>query len=64
MADNEFEGDLKELIEALIFAADHPLSVDKLSTVIDSAEREEIKKTLDELVEDYKEGRGLGKSVV
>ena len=59
MADKEFEGNLKELIEALIFAADHPLSVDKLSTVIEGVEKEEIKKTLEELVGDYENGRGL-----
>lgn len=59
MADNEFEGELKELIEALIFAADHPLSVDKLSTVIEGVDKEEIKKALEELVGDYESGRGI-----
>lgn len=59
MADNEFDGNLKELIEALIFAADHPLSVDKLSTVIEGVEKEEIKKSLEGLVGDYDKGRGL-----
>ncbi len=59
MANEEFDGELKQLIEALIFAADHPLSVDKLANVIESAEREDIKKALEELSGDYAEGRGL-----
>lgn len=54
-----FDGNLKELVEALIFAADHPLSVDKLSAVIESAERDDIKKALEELMADYSEGRGI-----
>ncbi len=44
---------LKPVIEALIFAADHPISIDRLATVLEGAEREDIKAAVIELQEDY-----------
>jgi segregation and condensation protein B len=52
--------ELKQLIEALIFAADHPLSLDRISGVLEGEEREEIKAALSELKEYYgRENRGI-----
>ncbi|MEE8574581.1 MAG: SMC-Scp complex subunit ScpB [Thermodesulfobacteriota bacterium] len=45
--------ELKAIIEALIFAADHPLSLDKIAGVLSGIEREAIKDGLTELTEEY-----------
>jgi segregation and condensation protein B len=44
---------LKPLIEALIFAVDHPVSLEKIAGVLEGEKREEIKAALGELKEDY-----------
>lgn len=51
---------IKELIEALIFAADHPLSLDRIVAVLEGEEKDEIKAALGELKNDFQTGgRGL-----
>ena len=44
---------LKSIIESLIFVHDHPLSLDRLATILEEHERPEIREALEELVEDY-----------
>jgi segregation and condensation protein B len=44
---------LKAIIESLIFVHDHPLSLDRLATILEEHERPEIREALEELVEDY-----------
>jgi segregation and condensation protein B len=44
---------LKPLIEALIFAADHPVSLERIAGVLEGERKEEIKAALVELKEDY-----------
>lgn len=44
---------LKTIIESLIFVHDHPLSLDRLATILEEHERPEIREALEELVEDY-----------
>ena len=51
--------ELKALLEALIFAADHPVSMDKLAGVVEGTERDAIREALKELAEEYSAGRGL-----
>ena len=54
------EKNLKPLIEALIFVSEQPLSLNRIAALIEDTPREEIRKALKELVEDYqKEDRGL-----
>ena len=45
--------DLKPVIEAIIFAADHPVSIEKLSAVLQGESREDLKAAVIELKEDY-----------
>jgi segregation and condensation protein B len=53
---------LKPIIEAILSTADHPLSIDQLFNLfhgdIDQPDKDEIRKVLNELVEEY-QGRGL-----
>ena len=51
--------ELKALLEALIFAADHPVSMDRLAGVVEGTERDAIREALNELVEEYSSARGL-----
>jgi segregation and condensation protein B len=44
---------LKAVIESLIFVHDQPLSLDRLSTILEEHERADIRLALDELVEEY-----------
>ncbi|MDH4227649.1 MAG: SMC-Scp complex subunit ScpB [Deltaproteobacteria bacterium] len=44
---------LKPVIEALIFAADHPLTLDKIAGVMEGVEKDAVKAALKELVTDY-----------
>ncbi len=54
------EKNLKPLIEALIFASEHPLSLARLAALIEDRPKEEIRKALKELVEEYNgQERGL-----
>ena len=51
---------LKSIVEALIFASDHPLSLDRLCNIIEGSERADIKGVIEELVEEYRSPeRGL-----
>jgi len=44
---------LKPIIEALILASDHPISLDRIMSVLEGEQREEVKTALKELMEDY-----------
>ena len=44
--------DLKKAIESIIFIADQPVSVDKLSLAFPNFERAQIRKCLKDLVEE------------
>lgn len=44
---------LKPLIETLIFAADHPISFEKLMNVLEGEKRDEARLALNELINDY-----------
>lgn len=51
---------LKPVIEAIIFAADSPVSFEKLVNVLEGEERDTIRAALNELVEDFRgSGRGF-----
>ena len=51
---------LKAVIEALIFASESPLNVDKLADVLEDVDRKDIRDNLLQLVEEYRrETRGL-----
>src|SRR3990172_7752749 len=45
---------LKPVIEALIFAADHPVSFERILGVLEGESRDDIKGALKELIEDYR----------
>jgi len=52
--------ELKPILEALIFAADSALGVDRIASILDGEERAVIKEALDELVAEYAVlGRGF-----
>jgi segregation and condensation protein B len=58
-------GSLKPLIEALIFAADRPISIDRLMNIVEGESRDEVKKVVNELMTEYNDGgRGLVISLV
>jgi segregation and condensation protein B len=44
---------LKPLIETIIFAADHPISFEKLMNVLEGEKRDEARLALNELISDY-----------
>jgi len=48
---------LKPVIEALIFAADHPVSFERILGVLEGESRDDIKGALKELIEDYRGAR-------
>lgn len=51
---------LKPLIEALIFVSEEPLTVDKITEVIEGAKKDLVKEAVYGLMEDYeKNGRGI-----
>ena len=47
------ETNLKSIIEAILFAADEPLSIGKLKAVIETADARQIRTCIDELNQDY-----------
>ena len=51
--------DLKNIIESLLFVAEEPLTVDKLKRVLETADGNEIRSTLQDLSQEY-EARGGG----
>lgn len=48
---------LKPLIETIIFAADHPISFEKLMNVLEGEKRDEVRLALNELMVDYVQSR-------
>ena len=53
-------GNLKSVVESLIFVAEAPLSLDRLSSILEEHERSEIRAVLEELLAEYElSGRGI-----
>jgi segregation and condensation protein B len=50
--------DIKNIIESLLFAADEPLTIDRLKKIITGAEPRVLRETLDELRTDYEARQG------
>ncbi len=50
--------DLKPIIEALIFASDHPITFDRLVAVLEAEDRSIVREALNELMSDYEEADG------
>ncbi len=46
--------ELKQLVEALVFAADHPISIDRIAAVLEGTPGDDIKAALAELKKDYR----------
>jgi segregation and condensation protein B len=48
------------VVESLLFVVDHPLTLDKLCSILEEYERKAIAAAIDELLEDYRQGsRGI-----
>jgi segregation and condensation protein B len=57
--------ELKSIIEALIFVSDDPITLSQIEKAIEEADKPDIKKALDELIDDYsKSDRSLSISQV
>ncbi|MDP2690151.1 MAG: SMC-Scp complex subunit ScpB, partial [Deltaproteobacteria bacterium] len=53
--------EIKPILEAIIFAADTAISLDKMANILEGEDRAAIKEALAELVEEYKSNeRGFG----
>ncbi len=53
-------GNLRSVVESLIFVAETPLSLDRLSSILEEYERSEIRAALEELLAEYElSGRGI-----
>ena len=50
--------DIRNIIESLLFAADEPLSIDRLKKIITDAKPQELREALDELRADYEARQG------
>lgn len=50
---------IKPVLEALIFASDRPVSLERLVSVMEGEERAAVRAALDSLVDDYAAGRGF-----
>ena len=55
----EAKDDLKVIIEALIFASEKPLSIDRMKEIIEDADRKEIQQSLSLLRDEYVDRRGF-----
>lgn len=55
----ETRDDLKQIIEALIFASEKPLSIDRIKEILEDADRKDIVHFISLLREEYGEGRGF-----
>lgn len=55
---NEAMHELKHIIESLLFVSEEPLTVDKIKSVIESADKKEILTALGELSEEYESRNG------
>ncbi|MGA8179064.1 MAG: SMC-Scp complex subunit ScpB [Desulfobacterales bacterium] len=49
---------IKNIIESLLLVADEPLSVDRINSIVDQAEKKEIKNALEELASEYENRNG------
>lgn len=49
---------LKPILEALIFCSEAPLSMDRLSSLVDGCGRRDLRGALDELIQDYRDRQG------
>ena len=49
---------IKNIVESLLFAADEPLTVDRLKQIITGAQSQELREALEELKADYEERQG------
>ncbi|HEX5773461.1 MAG TPA: SMC-Scp complex subunit ScpB [Geomobilimonas sp.] len=53
-------GNLKSVVESLIFVAEAPLSLERLASILEEHERSDLRAALDELLADYEQsGRGI-----
>ena len=50
--------EMKAIFEALVFASEIPLSVDRIGELLPGTEKSEIKKFLEELIQEYEERKG------
>ena len=48
----------KAIIEAIIFASESPLTIDKIREVLNEIDRSEIVSLVQELINEYKDRRG------
>jgi segregation and condensation protein B len=48
---------LKAIIESLLFASDTPLTIDKIKSVLETADRKVIREALTSLAEEYESGK-------
>lgn len=54
------EGNIKAVIEALLFASEKPLYIEQIKKVLDNLEPDEIRKALEEMRSDYEQShRGI-----
>ena len=51
--------ELKAIIEALIFASEKPLGIDRIKDIIEDADRADIVRCISLLQEEYRDGRGF-----
>lgn len=51
--------ELKAIVEALIFASEKPLGIDRIKDIIEDADRADIVRCISLLQEEYREGRGF-----
>jgi segregation and condensation protein B len=50
--------DIKNIIESLLFVAEEPLTLDRIYNILKQSERKQIRKTLNELSEEYETRKG------
>lgn len=55
----EPKDELKTVIEALIFASEKPLSIDRIKEIVEDADRKDIVRCISLLQEEYRDGRGF-----
>jgi len=55
----ENKEELKAIVEALIFASEKPLGIDRIKDIIEDADRKDIVHSISLLQEEYREGRGF-----
>ncbi len=49
--------DLEAIIESLLFASDTPITIDKIKSVLETADRKTIREALTSLAEEYESGK-------